>query len=91
MDFAEFGGIAVHLMGSADKWLAGKSARVIRAFGGKDFAHLFGPSIEILYEAATSIGCNTTWIQHPNNPRRMHFDITGAMLKRALKRCKDND
>src|SRR5258708_6671592 len=86
--FARKGNIAIHLMGNANQWL-GKhsSAQTIRNFTNKDFAHVFGPDRKTLTEAVVSIGANAHWIQHPEHPNRMHFDVTGKILKKALAKC----
>lgn len=87
-EFAASGGIAIHLSGPASRFFTEDTPKHVQnVFGDREFAHMFGPDRESLTRAAVSIGCKPQWIQHPNNPKRMHFDITGVILARALKNC----
>lgn len=82
-------GIAVHLGGKASDYFSEKTSNhVKKVFENKQFAHLFGPTPKALTKAAVSIGCKPSWIQHPENPWRMHFDITGKILDKAIEKCK---
>lgn len=75
--FAAAGGIAVHLSGD---WK-------VPTGGVKSCAHLFGPDRETLTQAAVELGLKPRWIQYPDNPKRMHFDLWSAPLKKAIARC----
>lgn len=75
--FAASGGIAVHLSGD---WQ-------VPTGGIKACAHLFGPDRETLTAAAVELGLKPAWIQYPDNPKRMHFDLWSGPLAKAKKRC----
>lgn len=76
--FAAAGGIAIHLSGD---WIPpGRSEPC-------PCAHLFGPDRATLTAAAFLVGCKPSWIQYPDNPKRMHFDVWGALLAKAKKLC----
>lgn len=74
------GGIAVHLSG--DWTPPGRKSPTA-------CAHLFGPDRATLTAAAVSLGQKPRYIQRANDPRRMHFDLWGAPLAEALRRCSD--
>lgn len=82
--WAEAGGVAVHSMGDVTGDAFKNAPNV---FKGRKFAHLFGPSRDALIEAALSIGCKRQWIQKDDDPLHRHFDLTGAILRRALEKC----
>ncbi len=82
--FAAAGGIAVHQMGDITGDVFKNAPSV---FHKKKFAHLFGPNRELLTAAAVELGCKPSWIQKVDDPQRMHFDLVGSILQKALKRC----
>ena len=69
-EWAAEGGVAVH----ENVW---KSR-------GRRTAHLLASSERILIVAATSLGCESWWIQRT---RTVHFDLVGPHLTRALEWC----
>lgn len=84
--YAWCGGIALHKMNiKADQFFNDKtSSQTKRNFNGKEFAHLFGPSVDHLIIEAVKVGCKAWWVQRTNPP---HFDLVGTPLKRALIKC----
>lgn len=81
--WARAGGIAIH---SAD------DGHLIYTPPGRTeptpCAHMFGPDRVTLTEQAGTLGQKANWIQYPNNPAKMHFDLWGVPLARAKARCK---
>jgi hypothetical protein len=74
LTWADAGGVAVHHTGFP--------------FRRWNFTcHLWAKDEDTLREAARSIGVQLHWIQRPPKCSRLHYDIFGSPLERALQRC----
>lgn len=71
--WADEGGIAVHDSGMT--------------FRGLRAAHLFAEDERTLVAAAGHVGVEARWIQRES--RRVHFDLFGPPLRRALRLCEN--
>jgi len=58
-------------------------------FKGRMSAHLMADTQEELVEYAVRIGLKASWIQYPQDPAHVHFDLTGRYLQRVLKDAVD--
>jgi hypothetical protein len=78
--WAAAGGIAVHMSGT---WTPPGRKNPCPC------AHLLGPDRETLTAAAASLGQKPRYIQRASDPdpKYMHFDLWGAPLEKALRRC----
>lgn len=57
-----------------------------RYFGnGKASCHMTADSREELDAMACKLGLKPQWIQHPNFPRLMHYDLTPNKRAQALR------
>ena len=73
MKWAKAGTVAVHETGcSYQHW--------------EHTCHLFAQDERALRSAAISVGCDPRWIQYPGT-RRVHYDLFGGPLRRALEKC----
>ncbi len=53
-------------------------------FGRMKMSHMVADTVEELLEMADTIGLDQRWIQYPNDPTRVHFDISMSMRKKAV-------
>jgi hypothetical protein len=74
----ENGGVAVHISGFQ--------------FKGHDTAHLLARDEPTLRRAAAILGLDPKWIQRSGGGRsRVHFDIFGAPLRKAISFCPQSE
>lgn len=53
-------------------------------FGRMKMSHMVADTIEELLEMADTIGLPRKWIQYPDDPARVHFDVSMSMRAKAV-------
>lgn len=84
IEHARAGGISVHVF-DVRPFVRDTTPRCFAK--AKEAAHLLAPDELTLIFAARSLGCRPEWIQYPGNPKRVHFDLVGLPLKKAIAKC----
>jgi hypothetical protein len=78
LEWAANGGIAIHRNFNLDGVVVGGKARSGPAW------HVLGPE-DVLLEWGREHNLNPTWLQYPGNPRRVHWDVFGALARKLAK------
>ena len=78
MAWVESGGIAIHRNFNLDGQVVGGKARKGVAW------HVLGPEAALL-EWGAMHNLNPAWLQYAGNPRRVHWDVFGALARRLEK------
>ena len=56
----------------------------IGQFGRMKMSHMVADKRSELLDMADKIGLNRMWLQHPESPSRIHFDVSMSLRRKAV-------
>jgi hypothetical protein len=80
-EWAGGGGIAIHRNFDVDGMVVGGKVRQGAAW------HVLGPQ-DALLEWGLAHHLNPSWLQHPGDPRRVHWDVFGALARKLERQAE---